>query len=175
MTVRTAELIMAIVLFVMSVGLMANVYFGDLVVGWIAGRGPGAGMWPFWLSLGMAGASLATIIRWFTGATPESRNTDPYIASETIFLVTVSAVSLLVMLILMNVIGTYFTLVIYMFFFVRILGNHSWFTTISMMLGTPLFVYLLFEVALTKYLPKGLPFFEELFLVVDNLRYEYFY
>ena len=123
----------------------------------------------------MAAASLATIIRWFRGTTPESRNTDPYIASETIFLVTVSAVSLLVMLILMNIIGTYFTLVLYMYFFVRILGNHSWVTTISMMFGTPIFVYILFEVALTKYLPKGLPFFEELFLVVDNIRYELLY
>ena len=35
-------------------------------------------------------------------------------------------------------------------------------------------VYLLFEVALTKYLPKGWPIFEEGFLWLDNFRWEYF-
>ena len=44
-----------------------------------------------------------------------------------------------------------------------------------MVLGAPIFIYLLFEVALTKYLPKGLPFFEELFLYVDDIRYSLFY
>nr|WP_281248131.1 tripartite tricarboxylate transporter TctB family protein [Poseidonocella sedimentorum] len=166
---------MAIAMLLLSLGLMLNVYSDGLRIGWVDGRGPGAGMWPFWLSLGMALASLATLIRWFTGATPESRNLDPYIAPETLFLVGVSAASILVLLILMNLIGTYLSLVLFMFFYVRILGKHTWFTTIAMMIGTPVFVYLLFEVALTKYLPKGLPFFEEIFLVIDNLRYEYFY
>ena len=32
-----------------------------------------------------------------------------------------------------------------------------------------------FEVALTKYLPKGWPIFEEGFLYLDNFRYEWFY
>ena len=175
MTVRTAELLMAIATLVLSVGLMVNVYTDGLNIGWVEGRGPGAGVWPFWLSGGMALASLWTLARWYTGKTPESRSTEPYIAPETIFLVGVSAVSLLVMLILMSVIGTYLTLIIFMFFFVRVLGHHTWTTTIAMMLGTPIFIYLLFEVALTKYLPKGLPIFEEGFLVIDNLRYEYFY
>jgi hypothetical protein len=62
-----------------------------------------------------------------------------------------------------------------MFFFVRILGRHSWGITIAFMIGTPIFIYLLFEVALTKYLPKGLPIFEEGFLWLDNFRYEWFY
>lgn len=175
MTVRTAELLMAIALLALSLGLMLNVYTDGLNIGWVDGRGPGAGVWPFWLSAGMALASLATLIRWFRGATPESRSTEPYIAQETIFLVGVSALSLLVLLILMNIIGTYLSLVLFMYFYVRVLGKHTWGMTAAMMLGTPIFVYLLFEVALTKYLPKGLPFFEEAFLVIDNLRYEYFY
>ncbi|SFB15563.1 Tripartite tricarboxylate transporter TctB family protein [Poseidonocella pacifica] len=175
MTVRTAELIMAIALLLASLGLMANIYFGDLNIGWVPGRGPGAGMWPFWLSLGMALSSVATLFRWVTGATPESRNTEPFVAPETIFLVSVSAISILVLLLMMTFIGTYFALMIFMFFFVRVLGKHGWVATMGMVIGTPVFVYLLFEVALTKYLPKGLPVFEEMFLAVDNLRYALFY
>ncbi|MEM6466818.1 MAG: tripartite tricarboxylate transporter TctB family protein, partial [Pseudomonadota bacterium] len=111
----------------------------------------------------------------FQGKTPESRSTEAYIAPETMFLVVVSVVALTLMLVLMTIIGTYLTLMLFMLFYVRFLGKHSWRMTTSLVIGTPIFVYLLFEVALTKYLPKGWPVFEEAFLVIDNLRYEYFY
>ena len=116
MTVRTAELLMGIATLLVSLGLMWNVYSDGLRIGWVEGRGPGAGMWPFWLSLGMALASVATLVRWFQGKTPESRSLEPYIAPETLFLVTVSAASILVLLILMNIIGTYLSLMIFMLF-----------------------------------------------------------
>lgn len=175
MTVRTAELLMALATLALSLGLMFNVYSDGLNITWVEGRGPGAGVWPFWLSAGMALAALATLVRWFQGKTPESRSLEPYISSETIFLVSVSALSLLFLLILMNIIGTYLSLMLFMFFYVRVLGKHSWAMTTGFVVGTPIFIYLLFEVALTKYLPKGWPIFEEGFLVIDNLRYEYFY
>ena len=175
MTVRTAELLMGIATLLVSLGLMWNVYSDGLRIGWVEGRGPGAGMWPFWLSLGMALASVATLVRWFQGKTPESRSNEPYIANETMFLVVVSALSILVLLILMNIIGTYLSLMLFMLFYVRFLGKHSWGMTMSFVIGTPIFVYLLFEVALTKYLPKGWPIFEEGFLWIDNFRYEWFY
>lgn len=174
MTVRTAELLMGIATFLVSIGLMWNVYSDGLRIGWVEGRGPGAGMWPFWLSLGMALASLATIVRWVQGKTPESRSTEPYIAPETLFLVVVSALSILVLLVLMNIIGTYLSLMLFMLFYVRFLGKHSWGMTMGFVLGAPIFVYLLFEVALTKYLPKGWPIFEEGFLWIDNFRWTYF-
>ena len=175
MTVRTAELFMAIATLLVSLGLMFNVYSDGLRIGWVEGRGPGAGMWPFWLSAGMALASVATLVRWFQGKTPESRSDDPYISKDTIFLVSVSAGSILGLLILMNIIGTYLALMLFMLFFVRFLGGHSWPMTLAFVIGTPIFVYLLFEVALTKYLPKGLPMFEDGFLWLDNFRYEWFY
>ncbi|MFY0690354.1 MAG: tripartite tricarboxylate transporter TctB family protein [Paracoccaceae bacterium] len=166
---------MGIATLLVSLGLMYNVYSDGLTIGWVDGRGPGAGVWPFWLSGGMALASLWTLFRWYRGITPESRSTESYIAKETIFLVGVSAGSLLVFLILIYIIGTYLSLMLFMFFYVWFLGRHNWQTTLAFVTGTPIFIYLLFEVALTKYLPKGLPIFEEGFLVIDNLRYEYFY
>ncbi len=175
MTVRSAELLMAIATLLAALGLMAKVYMDGLNIGWVEGRGPGAGVWPFWLSAGMALAALATLVRWFQGATPESRSTEPYIASGTVFIVAVSAFSLLGFLILITIIGTYLALMIFMLVYIRFLGGHTWRMTAAFVVGTPIFVYLLFEVALTKYLPKGLPIFEEGFLVIDNLRYEYFY
>ncbi|MCR9089298.1 MAG: tripartite tricarboxylate transporter TctB family protein [Rhodobacteraceae bacterium] len=175
MTVRTAELLMAIATLLLSLGLMMKVYFDGLTIGWVDGRGPGAGVWPFWLSAGMALASLATLIRWFMGVTPESRSTEDYISRDTLFIVGVSAAALLGLLISITIIGTYLSLMLFMLLYVRFLGGHSWGMTMGMVIGTPVFIYLLFEVALTKYLPKGLPIFEEGFLWLDNFRYEWFY
>ncbi|MEO1250507.1 MAG: tripartite tricarboxylate transporter TctB family protein [Pseudomonadota bacterium] len=175
MTVRTAELLMAIATLLISLGFMLTVYLDGLIIGWVEGRGPGAGVWPFWLSAGMALASVATLVRWFQRATPESRSTEPYIAPETLFLVSVSAIALFVFLLLMTIVGTYLALMVFMFFYVRIIGRHGWPMTAAMVIGTPIFVYVLFEVALTKYLPKGWPIFEEGFLVIDNIRYELLY
>ena len=174
MSVRTAELLMGFATLFVALGLMAHVYFDGLTIGWVEGRGPGAGMWPFWLSFGMALAAIATIVRWFQGATPESRRLDPFIAPETVFLVVISAVALFCFLVLITYVGTYFALMIFMLFYVRFLGRHSWAMSLALVFGTPIFVYLLFEVALTKYLPKGLPMFEEWFLFIDDYRWKYF-
>ena len=175
MTVRTAELLMAIATLLVSIGLMINITTSNLVIGWIEGRGPGAGMWPFWLSCGMALTSVWTLIRWVRRETPESQSMAEYLPRDTILLVSVTGLALLGFLILIHIIETYLALMIYMLVSLRFLGGHTWKLVSAMTIATPIFIYLLFEVALTKYLPKGLPIFEEGFLVIDNLRYEWFY
>jgi len=174
MTVRQAELLMGIATLLISLGLMYNVWSDGLRIDWVEGRGPGAGVWPFWLAGGMALASAATLIRWAMGKTAESRSNEPYVDSDTMFLVIVSAASVLGLVILMEFVGTYLGLMAFMLFYVRFLGKHTWRMTLGFTFGTPLFVYLLFEVALTKYLPKGLPIFENGFLWLDNFRWLYF-
>ena len=48
MTVRTAELLMGVITLIISIALMIK--SAQLSIGWIPERGPGSGMWPFWLS-----------------------------------------------------------------------------------------------------------------------------
>lgn len=170
MTVRVAELLMGFVTLAISIAIMIK--SAELSIGWVPGRGPGSGMWPFWLSAGMALASLATIIRWFLKATPESRSTEPYVSRDTVFLVVITALSVLGLVVMMEYIGTYFAIILFLIFYLRVIGRHSWKAIFVFATAVPTFIYLLFEVALTKYLPKGLPFFEELFLAVDDIRYQ---
>jgi hypothetical protein len=55
MTVRTAELVMAIATMLISIAIMWK--STELSIGWVPQKGPGSGAWPFWLSTGMyAGA-----------------------------------------------------------------------------------------------------------------------
>lgn len=173
MSTRIAELIVAVGLLLLSLALMWNVLAGDLIIGWIKGRGPGAGMWPFWLSVGMALASVWTIVRWVRGTTPESRNEEPYIDPEHFWLVAVSFASLTVMVAAVYIVGTYLAIALFMLFYLKAVGRHRWGITILMSIGTPLFIYFLFEWQLTKYLPKGLTPFEDGFLFLDNYRYDF--
>ncbi|MFP7674462.1 tripartite tricarboxylate transporter TctB family protein [Marivita sp. S0852] len=171
MSVRTAELLMGICTLLLSFGLMYNVISNDLTIGWLEGRGPGAGMWPFWLSAGMALASLWTIIRWFRGTTPESRNENPYIDPETVFIVGITVSAIFGLLLLTSVIGLYFSMMLFLLFYVKGIGRHKWPITLTVVFAMPVAIYMLFEVALNKYLPRGLPFFENIFLHIDDFRY----
>src|SRR5690606_29264919 len=72
MTVRTAELLMGIFFAVASLAIMFK--SNELSIGWVAGRGPGAGAWPFWLAAGMFLSCVWILIRWYRGTTPESRS-----------------------------------------------------------------------------------------------------
>ncbi|MEO0329994.1 MAG: tripartite tricarboxylate transporter TctB family protein [Pseudomonadota bacterium] len=173
MSTRRAELLMAIGMLLFSLSLMWSVWADGLHIGWVEERGPGAGAWPFWLSFGMALTCLWTLVRWYKGTTPESRNTGSYIDTESFGLVMISFAALTVMIFLVNIVGTYIAVFLFLGFYMRFLGNHRWSTTLVMCFGAVFFIYFLFEWQLTKYLPKGWPIFEEGFLWIDNFRWEY--
>jgi putative tricarboxylic transport membrane protein len=167
MTVRTAELLMAIALTLLSLAFMYK--SAELNIGWVQGRGPGAGAWPFWLSVGMLLASLATLYRWYRRVTPESRSTEVFMSRGAVSIVGTAVAALTALLIGIHTIGIYISLILFLFFFVRIVGRHSWPTTIGIALLTPIFIFGLFEWALTIPLPKA--YSEPLFYPLYDLIY----
>ena len=174
MTTRTAELLMAIAMLLMSLGIIWSILGGGLRIGWVEETETfGAGMWPFWLSVGMVLSSLWILVRWFQGTTPESRSDAPYVDPDTMMLVVTSFVSLTVMVILISVVGTYIAVALFLGFYMRVVGKHSWGAVIGGSLGMVVFIYFLFEWQLSKYLPKGWPIFENGFLWIDNFRWTY--
>jgi hypothetical protein len=167
MTVRTAELLMALVLALLSLGFMMK--SAELNIGWVPGRGPGSGAWPFWLSAGMLAATAATILRWFARATPESRSTEAYMSKGAVSIVGTSVAALVGLLIGTHYIGIYLSLILFLAFFLRIMGRQSWLVTLGVALLTPVAVFCLFDWALTIPLPKGLS--EPLFYPLYDLIY----
>ena len=174
MTVRQAELLMAIATCLMSLGLMWSSTDG-LAIGWVPGKGPGSGFWPFWLSLGMLLASITTLVRWFLRATPESRSTELYMSRASLTIVGTSVGALLLLLIGIHTVGMYVSLLFFLFLYVKVLGNHSWAITIFIVLGAPVGIFALFEWALQIPLPKAVT--EEWFYPVFDVMYgtEYFW
>jgi putative tricarboxylic transport membrane protein len=173
MSTRTAELLMGFGTLLFSLGIMWSIYADGLNIGWVEGRGPGSGVWPFWLSLGMALTSVWTLVRWFQGTTAESQNETPYIDPESLGVVVTAFGTLTVMIIMVEIVGTYISAALFNGFYVRAVGKHSWRVTSGLMIGSVIFIYVLFEWQLAKYLPKGWPLFENGFLWIDNFRWLY--
>ena len=169
MSVRTAEICMAILLALCSIALMFK--SAELKIGWVPERGPGSGAWPFWLSAGMLLTCLSTIYRWFKGATPESRNLEPFMTKDTVLVVGISAGSILFLLTATHFVGIYIALFFFLLFYLRFIGHHTWFLTITMMVLVPIIVFCLFEWALKIPLPKAIT--EEWFYPVYDLMYSF--
>ena len=134
----------------------------ELNIGWVPERGPGAGAWPFWLATGMLICCVATIVRWFRRLTPESRSDASFISSSALTMVLLTVVALTVLLLLTPWISIYLALMLFLVFYLKVMGGHSWGMTLAITVAMPVFVFCLFEWALTISLPKGVSFIEEL-------------
>jgi hypothetical protein len=160
MTVRTAELLMALMMGAFSIYLMVKSY--ELPVGWIKGSGPGGGTWPFWLSAIMLASCLGILFNWFRKHGPIASSTRVYIQSHVLGDVAAVAASLIVTVALFSYIGIYGALPLFLLFYLRILGRHSWWLSITLSILIPVVIFYFFEITLKIILPKGIT--EPLFL-----------
>lgn len=168
MTVRTAELLVALALAVLSIGIMIKSTDG-LAIGWVAEAGPGSGAWPFWLSTGMLLSCLWTIVRWFRRMTPESRSDELFMSAETVQIVGITIAALILLLIGTYFIGIYFSMILFLIFYLRFLGGHSWILTLTLAIATPVGLFFFFEGALVIPLPKS--YSEPLFYPLYDIIY----
>ena len=159
---------MAIATILISLALMWSSTNG-LSIGWVSGKGPGSGFWPFWVAAGMLLASIVTLIRWFTRSTPESRSDDLYMSGTALTVVGTSVGALLGFLAGIHLVGMYISLLLFLFFYIRFVGRHSWAITIFLVFGIPVFIFSLFEWALQIPLPKAIT--EEWFYPVFDVMY----
>ena len=144
---------MAIIMAACSIGLMVK--SAELPIGWIPGEGPGGGAFPFWLAAGMLVCCAWVIVNWIRKATAVSRSTAPYMDKATVVLFAMAAGSLAAMIGLIHVVGVYFSIPLFLVFYVRFVGKHSWPLTSALAVCTPVIAFFFFEIALRITLPKG--------------------
>ena len=164
---RRAELVMAIALTAFSLYLMAKA--AELPIGWIPKSGPGPGAFPFWLGACMLACCIWTLVKWVRRTSPASRSEEPYWDSRTWHLFLIGAVPLTIMIALVQVVGIYVALPLYLAFYIRYVGHHSWPVTGSIALISPVAIFLFFEIALKIELPKAIT--EPLFYPIYDLFY----
>lgn len=154
MTVRTAELLMAIMMGAFSIYLMFKSY--ELPIGWIENEGPGGGAWPFWLSGVMLLSCLGILYNWYRRHGPIASSEKIYIESRVLLDVGAVIGSLIVTVALFSYIGIYGALPLFLIFYLRFLGKHSWKLTTTLAILIPVVIFYFFEITLKIILPKGM-------------------
>ncbi|MGI9523729.1 MAG: tripartite tricarboxylate transporter TctB family protein [Hyphomicrobiaceae bacterium] len=160
MSVRTAELLMAIFMAVLSTYFMWEA--ARLPIGWDPDEGPGGGFWPFWLSLIMLVCCGWIFVNWIRRTTAVSQNETPFFSPGVVTDVGVVILALFVTIALFDGlgpipgIGVYGALPLFLLFYLKVIGRHSWFATLLTMILIPVSTFLFFEIALKITLPKGI-------------------
>ena len=150
---RRAELLMALVLGVLSVSLMFK--SAELPIGWIPNEGPGGGAFPFWLSAGMLVCCVCITLRWFLRQSPISRSAELYLNPAARGMIMVVIVALTLMIGSIHIIGIYFSIPLFLLYYVRVVGRHNWLLSLGVSISAPVISFFFFEIALRITLPKG--------------------
>jgi hypothetical protein len=157
---RRAELVAAVLMAAFSGYLMWK--SSELPVGWVPDEGPGGGAFPFWLAAVMLASCVWIIVNWYLRKTPPSQSDEPFMddyARRMFFLVGGGVFG---MIALVHIVGMYGAIGLFLLYYVRFLGRHSWKTTIPIAVGAPVAAFFFFDVALRIVLPKG--YLEPLFI-----------
>jgi len=126
-----------------------------LPIGWNAMTGgPGGGAFPFWLSGIMMLAALSILLRSFRAAPDENRG--PFFDRVMLPAVLKVTAALIITIAVIPWLGTYIALAVFVFWYVKIYGRHSWGLAITLSVGIQLFLFFFFEATLKILLPKGI-------------------
>ena len=162
---RRAEFVIALIMAAFSVYLMVK--SAELPVGWVRGEGPGGGAFPFWLSVGMLGSCLWILVNWYRRTSPPSQSEEPFMDSYAKRSIALAAGGLTVMIGLVHVIGMYGAVPLFLIYYIRFLGRHSWPTTMAISVGATVTAFFFFDVLLRVVLPKGM--LEPLFIPLYSI------
>jgi hypothetical protein len=154
MTVRTAELLMALLMGAFSIYLMVK--STELPIGWIEEEGPGGGTWPFWLATIMLISCGGILFNWFRKHGSIATSTKTYIEAHVLGDVAAVAGALIVTVALFSFIGIYGALPLFLIFYLRFMGKHSWSLTATLTVLIPVVIFYFFEITLKIILPKGI-------------------
>jgi len=153
MTVRVAELWMALLMGVFSLYLMFK--SKELPIGWIPEEGPGGGAWPFWLSAIMFLSCVGILVNWARRKGRVAVSELPYVEFGGMVAVGMVVIALVVTVGLFSLIGVYGALPLFLLFYLRVLGDHSWTASTAFAVLTPIAMFFFFEITLKITLPKG--------------------
>lgn len=163
---RFAEIVTAVLIALASVYLMWKsgeppswdpiaVRFANIGIN-IDNSGPGSGFWPFWLSVVMLTSSLAVLTNTLFRKTEISRSKAPFLSNFGLKMMLSVGGGLFGFILLIEFIGFYGAIPLFLFYYIYFLGRHSLVVALSIALMVPVFCFFFFDVAMRIVLPKGL-------------------
>ena len=166
-TVKRAEIVVAVILALCSIALMIK--SAENRITWNAEENMGAGFLPFYLSLGMLICTVLTIIKFFLKKSPQSRDDSPFIDAEAFKFIAVTIISLVFLVLAIGYLGIYFSLIFFLAFYLRYFSEKSIAFITIFSITTPILTFLFFEWMLKIPLPQGIS--EPLFYPVYDFMY----
>ncbi len=166
---RLAEIVTAGVLALLSIYLMWK--STELNVGYIPDEGPGGGFWPFWLSGIMLICTGLIAFNWFRRSSPPSQSDEVLLdgyGKRTLVLV---GGGLLVFIGLISIISMYGAMAVFLVYYLRFLGRHSWGLTATLSIAIPVVFFVFFEALMRITLPKGMKFTEPFYNFLNTIIY----
>ncbi|OAN70310.1 tripartite tricarboxylate transporter TctB family protein [Seohaeicola saemankumensis] len=143
----------------------------ELPIGYIRGQGPGGGFWPFWLACGMLLSCLASAWNWWRGLSPASRSDEPLMDAfgwRTLLYVGGSVVAFVA---LISIVSMYGAVAAFLFYYLRFLGRHSWFLTLTISILLPIGLFFFFEAVMLISMPQGMSFTQPVFDLMYDIIY----
>jgi putative tricarboxylic transport membrane protein len=144
---RTADLVTAGLL--MLIGGLVLFDANRLGFGW-GSDGPQSGFLPFWLGVIMIGSCALIVVQAWRRASQKTFVTREQLAP--VLKVLWPAVA---MVLAMQAVGLYVASAIYVGFYMRWVGRHSWPAVVGLAVGVPLATFLVFEKWFLVPMPKG--------------------
>lgn len=166
---RNGELLLAGILALFSVYLMVK--SAELPIGYVAERGPGGGAWPFWLSAIMLVCCGMIAFNWWRRTSPPSRSEEPFLDGYGWRMVILVGGGLIVFVALIEVISMYGAIAVFLLYYLRFLGRHSWGLSVTISLATPILFFFFFEGAMRITMPSGMSFTDPVFDVLYEIIY----
>lgn len=166
---RRAEIIMAGILALCSIGLMWK--SAELDIGYIKDEGPGGGAWPFWLAAVMLICTIFIAFNWYRQSSPPSQSEEPFLDSygQKMLLMVGGGITGFVALI--GIFSMYGAMFFFLIYYLRFLGRHTWRLTMTIAIITPIVFFFFFEALMRITLPKGMSFMEPIFNYMNTIIY----
>jgi len=173
---RRAEIVTAFILGLCSLALMwksgeAPSWNSDIArfdnIGMIDGEGPGSGFWPFWLSFVMFLSCIWIAFNWYKRTSPPSQSEEPFLDDYGKKMLLQVGGGLFGFLASIRNVSFYGGMLLFMIYYMRFLGRHSWLATLAVGVGFTVVSFFFFDIAMRIVLPKG--YLEPLFIPLYDI------
>lgn len=166
---RLGEIVTAGILAILSIYLMWK--SSELNIGYVRGEGPGGGAWPFWLSGIMLVSTGFIALNWVRRASPPSRSTEPVLDAYGKRMIVLVGSGILGFVVLINIISMYGAMLVFLIYYLKFLGRHSWTLTLILSVSLPIAFFFFFEGLMRITMPKGMEFTEPFYNYMYGVIY----
>lgn len=161
---RIAEILMAIALAALSLAIMykagerpswsgearfSNIGFGE-------DGAPQGGFWPFWVCAILFLCSVWVLVNGVLKLSPVAQRREPYLDMHGINVLLTVGVPVFLLVLLTDYISMYFAMALFLFYYLFLLGRHGLVLSTAMAVVMPFWMFLFFDITMTRTLPKGI-------------------